>query len=108
MCTCESMELRCFSTVTQSARHCRILILQILQMLNIGTNNGTSCALTVQNTVLGIWRRSPDYTVVLNGRFKGGFTTQQYGNPSEGIHAIQMELAQSTYMQESVTLDLMM
>ena len=69
--------------------------------VNIGTNNGASCALTVQNTVLGICRRSLDYTVVLNGRFKGGFTTQQYGNPSEGIHAIQMELAQSTYMQES-------
>ena len=68
---------------------------------NIGTNNGTSCALTVQNTVLGICRRSPDYTVVLNGKFKGGFTTQHYGNPSAGIHAIQMELAQSTYMQES-------
>ena len=69
--------------------------------LNIGTNNGTSCALTVQNTVLGICQRSLNYTVVLNGRFKGGFTTQQYGNPSERIHAIQMELAQSTYMQES-------
>ena len=68
--------------------------------LNIGTNHGTSCALIVQNTVLGICRRNHDYTVILNGRFKGGFTTQQYGNPSEGIHAIQMELAQSTYMQE--------
>ncbi len=68
--------------------------------LNIGTNHGTSCALAVQNTVLGVCRRNRDYTVVLNGRFKGGFTTQHYGNPSEGIHAIQMELAQSTYMQE--------
>ena len=30
---------------------------------------------------------------VVNGRFKGGWTTRHYGRPESGIHAIQMELA---------------
>jgi N-formylglutamate deformylase len=38
---------------------------------------------------------------VVNGRFRGGWTTRHHGQPSEGIHAIQMELAQSTYMEEA-------
>ena len=38
------------------------------------------------------------YTAILNGRFKGGWTTRHYGQPADGIHAIQMELAQSTYL----------
>jgi N-formylglutamate amidohydrolase len=35
---------------------------------------------------------------VLNGRFKGGWTTRHYGRPGDGMHAIQMELAQSTHL----------
>ena len=38
------------------------------------------------------------YTAVTDGRFKGGWTTRHYGRPDEGLHAIQMELAQSTYL----------
>mgnify|MGYP002063388007 CR=1 FL=1 len=41
-----------------------------------------------------------DYTHVLNGRFKGGHITRHYGNPAEHIHAVQLELTQSTYMEE--------
>jgi N-formylglutamate deformylase len=37
---------------------------------------------------------------VLNGRFKGGYTTRHYGRPKEGIHALQMELACRGYMDE--------
>ncbi|MGH8425122.1 MAG: N-formylglutamate amidohydrolase, partial [Pseudomonas fluorescens] len=36
----------------------------------------------------------------VNGRFKGGWTTRHYGRPDDGIHAIQMELAQRGYMAE--------
>jgi N-formylglutamate deformylase len=43
-------------------------------------------------------RGAEGYSSVLNGRFKGGWTTRHYGRPAEGVHAIQMELAQSTYM----------
>lgn len=31
------------------------------------------------------------YDSILNGRFKGGWTTRHYGKPQSGVHAIQME-----------------
>jgi formiminoglutamase len=67
---------------------------------NIGTNNGTTCAPEIEAQVAAICANAPGYTSVQNGRFKGGWTTRHYGRPSEGLHAIQMELAQSTYMEE--------
>ena len=38
------------------------------------------------------------YTSVLNGRFRGGWTTRHYGRPENGVHAVQMELAQRAYL----------
>ncbi len=66
--------------------------------LNIGTADGRSCAPQLQATILRSCSNSEDYRHVLNGRFKGGWTTRHYGRPSEGTHAIQLELAQSTYL----------
>ena len=68
---------------------------------NIGTNNGTTCAPLIEGRVSEICQNASDYTSILNGRFKGGWTTRHYGNPERNIHAIQMELAQSTYMHEA-------
>lgn len=66
---------------------------------NIGTNSSTSCAPAVEKSVYTRCRASGRSTV-LNGRFKGGWTTRHYGQPSENIHVIQMELSQITYMDE--------
>lgn len=71
----------------------------VLPDLNIGTANGESCAPEVEQAVAGICEAS-DYSSVLNGRFRGGWTTRHYGRPAEGWHAIQMEIAQSAYMEE--------
>jgi len=68
--------------------------------LNIGTNGGTSCAPTIEHAVAEAGAASPCSHVV-NGRFKGGWTTRHYGRPDEGRHAIQMEIAQSAYMTET-------
>lgn len=65
--------------------------------LNIGTNMGTTCAPQIEAATTAICKAAP-YSAVLNGRFKGGWTTRHYGQPTQGIHAIQMELAQSTYL----------
>lgn len=73
----------------------------MLPDFNIGTNLSTTCAPVVEQTLERLCRHEPDYSTVLNGRFKGGWTTRHYGRPSDGYHAIQMELAQSTYMQET-------
>ena len=39
--------------------------------------------------------------MALNERFKGGFITREYGDPSSMFFAVQMEIAQSCYMCES-------
>lgn len=65
---------------------------------NTGTDMGTTCAAKVEDTVTAICNRASGYTSTVNGRFKGGWTTRHYGKPEDNIHAIQMELAQSTYL----------
>jgi formiminoglutamase len=67
---------------------------------NIGTNSGSSCCPEIESAVQGICAGAGDYSAVSNGRFKGGWTTRHYGEPGRGFHAIQMELAQSSYMLE--------
>ncbi|PVB59835.1 N-formylglutamate deformylase [Labrenzia sp. 011] len=65
---------------------------------NTGTNNGTTCAAPVEEAVVGRTQAAEGYSAVLNGRFKGGWTTRHYGRPADGVHAIQMELAQKTHL----------
>ena len=70
----------------------------LLPDFNIGTADGASCAPAVAATVAEICSAAAGYTSVLNGRFKGGWTTRHHGRPAGGVHAIQMELAQSTHL----------
>jgi formiminoglutamase len=71
----------------------------ILPQFNIGTNSGASCAPALEAGVVAACA-VPGFTHVLNGRFKGGWITRHYGNPAQGVHAIQMELACRGYMDE--------
>lgn len=73
----------------------------LLPVFNIGTFEGRSCAGAVANVVETACRASTEYDTVVNGRFKGGWTTRHYGDPGGGVHAIQMELAQRAYMDET-------
>ncbi len=68
---------------------------------NLGTAGGASCDPLLASQVFDIASAATGYTAVLNGRFKGGYITRQYGHPGEGVHAVQLELAQSAYMSES-------
>jgi len=67
---------------------------------NLGTFNGASCAPQLASDLEAICAEHPAYSHVLNGRFKGGHITRHYGQPADNIHAVQLELAQSTYMEE--------
>lgn len=69
--------------------------------LNLGTADGASCTPALAEQLLAIARSAPGCTAVLNGRFKGGHITRHYGQPAEGIQAIQLEMAQCVYMDES-------
>lgn len=66
---------------------------------NIGTDNGSTCAPEIETAVAAICADASGYSHVLNGRFRGGWTTRHYGRPQEGVHAIQMELAQATHLE---------
>lgn len=71
--------------------------------LNLGTADGASCAEAVEQRLQGVCASQGEFTWVLNGRFKGGYITRHYGDPEGGIDAVQLELAQCTYMDEDST-----
>lgn len=70
----------------------------VLPDFNIGTNGGATCDPRIERAAREVCAQAEGYTAILNGRFRGGWTTRHYGRPAEGLHAIQMELAQSTYL----------
>jgi N-formylglutamate deformylase len=72
--------------------------------LNFGTAGSASCDAPVLQAALQCLVGEP-FTQVINGRFKGGYITRHYGQPSQGIHAIQLELCQSLYMNEAEPFD---
>jgi formiminoglutamase len=65
---------------------------------NIGTDLGRTCDPLIEQAAIDVARSATGYTSILNGRFKGGWTTRHYGKPETDVHAIQMELAQSTHL----------
>lgn len=67
---------------------------------NLGTFNGASCDPQVASRLEAVCTAAEGYSHVLNGRFKGGHITRQYGDPARDIHAVQLELAQCRYMEE--------
>lgn len=71
----------------------------LLPDFNIGTNDGKSCARSLSDAFVKVCV-TLNYGHVLNGRFKGGHITRHYGQPDRAFHAVQLELAQRTYMNE--------
>jgi N-formylglutamate deformylase len=69
--------------------------------LNLGTNSGKSCDPRIMKAITAGLEDNQLFTWVHNGRFKGGFITREFGRPEHGVHAIQLEMCQSTYMNES-------
>ncbi|MFG1331336.1 N-formylglutamate amidohydrolase [Xanthobacter autotrophicus] len=67
----------------------------------IGDRYGTSCSEIVTEAIeAGLTARG--YRVVRNKPYAGGYITEHYGNPSAGLHAVQIELNRSLYMDEAV------
>jgi len=71
----------------------------VLPDLNLGTHDGKACSSSIQDGVFEILKQS-GYTAVCNGRFIGGYITRHYGNPQNGIHVLQLEISQATYVDE--------
>lgn len=65
---------------------------------NFGNADGKSCAAELISTIANL--DYAPYSMVCNGRFKGGYITRAFGKPDSGFHALQLELSQFTYMNE--------
>ncbi|KOR18083.1 N-formylglutamate deformylase [Burkholderia cenocepacia] len=68
---------------------------------NFGTSSGASAAPGLAEALAARVLAHGGYTAVANGRFKGGYITRHYGVPSTGVEAVQLELSQITYMEET-------
>ena len=70
-----------------------------LPVFNIGTDGGRTCAPELEAAVEAVCTAT-GLSTTSNGRFRGGWITRHYGQPSQGVHAIQMELAMRGYLRE--------
>ena len=70
---------------------------------NLGTANGLTCPDSVLDKLHSVVVNDGKFSVVSNARFKGGFITRHYASAAEKIFTVQLELAQSTYMDEAAT-----
>jgi N-formylglutamate amidohydrolase len=65
----------------------------------VGDRYGTSCVGAISDAVEAALT-GLGYSVSRNKPYAGGFITEHYGNPSAGLHAIQLEINRALYMDE--------
>jgi N-formylglutamate amidohydrolase len=65
----------------------------------IGDRYGTSCVGIVAD-VIESTLRACGFSVSRNKPYAGGFITEHYGNPSAGLHSVQLEINRGLYMDE--------
>ena len=66
----------------------------------LGDRNGLSCSSSITEESERIFS-GLGFSVVRNNPYAGGYTTHHYGDPSNGVHALQIELNRSLYMDEN-------
>ncbi len=72
----------------------------VLPELNFGTDGGRTASRELIARAQAA--TAPEgFSQVLDGRFRGGYITRHYGDPAGGVHAIQLEVAQSAYLDEA-------
>ncbi len=66
----------------------------------LGDNNGFACGSETLGLISDLFLKN-NFTIAKNKPYAGGFTTQNYGQPSKGVHVIQIEINRSLYMNET-------
>ncbi|TPW02659.1 MAG: hypothetical protein FD125_1944 [bacterium] len=66
----------------------------------LGDRHGSSCSAALTRRLRRAFE-SLGWRVALNQPYAGGWTTQIWGRPSEGLHAIQIELNRALYFDEA-------
>ncbi|MBB3464024.1 N-formylglutamate amidohydrolase [Rhizobium sp. BK377] len=69
----------------------------------IGDRYGTSASAELSRTAIGILEEM-GFAAIRNKPYAGGFITEHYGRPSRGLHALQIEVNRSIYVDE-ITLE---
>ena len=65
----------------------------------IGDRFGAAAAAPLSEAVIGLLT-GMGYSVAHNRPYAGGFITEHYGRPDDGVHAIQIEINRGLYMNE--------
>ena len=66
----------------------------------LGDNFGKSCSIGLISYFQNVFQEN-GFTVEVNNPYAGGFITRNYGNPSKGVHTIQIEINRKIYMDEN-------
>jgi N-formylglutamate amidohydrolase len=66
----------------------------------LGDRFGQACGGTV-TALVERTLRDRGYRVVRNTPYAGGFTTEHYGKPQDGVHALQIEIDRGLYLDET-------
>jgi N-formylglutamate amidohydrolase len=65
----------------------------------LGDRHGSSCSAEVTRLLRAQFERT-GWRVALNRPYAGGWSTQVWGRPDEGLHAVQVELNRALYLNE--------
>ncbi len=66
----------------------------------LGDRFGAACAYPVVQTVEQALQ-AKGYRVARNAPYAGGYTTEFYGRPAKGVHALQIEINRGLYLNEA-------
>ena len=65
----------------------------------LGDRFGSSCAANITRYARSVLQQM-GYCVEINKPYAGGFITEHYGRPENGLHALQIEINRGLYMDE--------
>lgn len=86
----EAFLIDCHSMPAASARGADIVL---------GDRYGAACSRAFMAAAEAEFR-ALGFTVVRNRPYAGGYTTEHYGRPARGVHAIQIEINRALYLDE--------
>lgn len=66
----------------------------------LGDRHGVACATALTRRVAALLR-GEGLRVALNQPYAGGWTTERWGRPDEGFHALQIEISRALYLDEA-------
>ncbi len=69
----------------------------------LGDRHGTACDPALTRRLKALFE-SLGWRVAVNHPYAGGWTTQAWGRPVEGLHAVQIELNRALYLDEATRL----